>query len=67
MKWTLMQQNIVLENFVVLFKYLFDSTLQSGIFPDLMKIVFKTGDTADVSNYPPISVSSFFSQKSLDA
>ena len=50
---------------MVLFKYLFDSSLQSGIFPDLMKIaivspVFKTGDTADVSNYPPISVSSFF-------
>ena len=42
-------------------KYLFDSSLQSGVFPDLMKIaivspVFKTGDTADISNYRPISV-----------
>ena len=37
-------------------KYLFDSSLQSGVFSDLMKMavvfsVFKTGDTADISNY----------------
>ena len=42
-------------------KYLVDSSLQTGVFPDLMKIaivspVFKTGDTADISNYRPISV-----------
>ena len=52
---------------MVLFKYLFDSSLQSGIFPDLMKIaivspVFKTGDTADISNYRPISVLPCFSK-----
>ena len=40
-------------------KSLFDSSLQSGLFPDLMKItivslVFKTGNTADISNYCPI-------------
>ena len=42
-------------------KYLFDSSLQSGVFSDLMKIaivspVFKSGDTANISNYRPISV-----------
>ena len=48
-------------------KYLVDSSLQTGVFPDLMKIaivspVFKTGDTADISNYRPISVLPQFSQ-----
>ena len=48
-------------------KYLFDSSLQSRVFPDLMKIalvspVFKTGDTVDISIYSPISVLSFFSK-----
>ena len=48
-------------------KYLFDSSLQSGVFSDLMKIaivspVFKTGDTADISNYLPISVLPCFSK-----
>ena len=48
-------------------KYLFDSSLQSGVFPDLMKIaivspVLKTGDTADNSNYRPISVLPCFSK-----
>ena len=50
-----------------LLKYLFDSSLQSGVFPDLMKIalvstVFKTGDTVDISNYLPISVLPCFSK-----
>ena len=52
-------------------KYLFDLSLQRGVFPDLMKIavvspIFKTDDTADISNYHPIL---FFlvSQKSLNA
>ena len=52
-------------------KYLFESSLQSGVFPDLMKIaivspVFKTGDSVDISNYHPFL---FFlvSQKSLNA
>ena len=48
-------------------KYLVDSSLQTGVFPDLMKIaivspVFKTGDTADISNYRPISVLPYFSK-----
>ena len=48
-------------------KYLFDSQLKSGVFPDLIKIaivspVFKTGDTADVSNYRPVSVLPCFSK-----
>ena len=48
-------------------KYLFDLSLQSGVFIDLMKIaivwpVFKTGDTADSSNYRPISVLPCFSK-----
>ena len=48
-------------------KYLFDSSLQSGVFPDLLKItlvslVFKTGDTADISNYRQISVLPCFSK-----
>ena len=41
--------------------YFFDSSLQSGVFPDLMKVaivssVFKTGEIADISNYRPIYV-----------
>ena len=42
-------------------KYLFNLSLQSEVFPDLMKTaivsrVFKTGDTVEISNYCPISV-----------
>ena len=49
------------------FKCLFDSSLQSGVFPDLMKVTivspaFKTGDTADTSNYRPISALPCFSK-----
>ena len=49
------------------FKYLFDLSLRSGVFPDLMKTavvspMFKTGDTADISNYRPISVLPCFSK-----
>ena len=48
-------------------KYSLDSSLQSGVFPDLMKIaivspVFKTGYTADICNYRPISVLPCFSK-----
>ena len=48
-------------------KYLSDSSPQSGVFPDLMKIaivslVLKIGDTTDISNYRPISVLPFFSK-----
>ena len=48
-------------------KYLFDSSLESGLFPDLMKIaivspVFKIFDSANISNYPPISVPPCFSK-----
>ena len=49
------------------YKYLFDLSLQNGVFLGLMIIaivlpVFKTGDTADISNYPPISVFPCFSK-----
>ena len=48
-------------------KYLFDPSLQIGVFPHLLKIAlvlpaFKTGDTADISNYRPISVLPCFSK-----
>ena len=48
-------------------KYLFDLSLQSGVFPGLMIIaivlpVFKTGNTADINNYPPVSVFPCFSK-----
>ena len=48
-------------------KYLFDLSLRSGVFPDLMKSaivspIFKTSDTADISNYHPISVLPCFSK-----
>ena len=45
-------------------KYLFDLSLQSGIFPGLMiiAIVFKTENTADISNYPLISIFPCFSK-----
>ena len=49
------------------FKYLFDSSLQSEVFPGLMEIaivspVFKTGDTVHMSNCHPISVIPCFSK-----
>ena len=52
-------------------KYLFDSSLQNGLFLDLMIIAivspaFKTGNTAGTGNYRPISVF-LFSGKSLNA
>ena len=42
-------------------KYLFEVSLESGIFPDELKIarvipLFKAGDLANISNYRPISV-----------
>ena len=42
-------------------RYVFDLSLQAGIFSDPMKIakvtpVFKTGDLTEISNYRPISV-----------
>ena len=45
-------------------KYLFDSSLQSGVFPDLMKIaiVSPAFKTEDISNYCPISVLPCFSK-----
>ena len=48
-------------------KYLFDSSLQSGVFPDLLKIaivspILKTGDIADISNLRSISVLLCFSK-----
>ena len=43
------------------FKYLFEMSLESGVFPDKLKIarvipLFKAGDPANISNYRLISV-----------
>ena len=48
-------------------RYVFDLSLQTGIFPDPLKIakatpVFKTGDFKEISNYRPISVLPCFSK-----
>ena len=48
-------------------RYVFDLSLQTGIFPDPLKIakvtsVFKTGDLKEISNYRPISVLPCFSK-----
>ena len=48
-------------------RYVFDLSLQTGIFPDPLKIgkvtpVFRTGDLKEISNYRPISVLSRFSK-----
>ena len=48
-------------------KHLFDSSLQIGVFPYLLKIdivssVFETDNTADFRNYRPISVIPCFSK-----
>ena len=48
-------------------KYLFETSLESGIFPEKVKIVraiplFKVGDPANISNYRPISVLPCFSK-----
>jgi hypothetical protein len=44
---------------------LFDKSLETGVFPDKLKIakiipIHKTGDKSKVSNYRPISVLPFF-------
>ena len=48
-------------------KYLFDLSIQKGIFPDDLKIaqvtpIFKAGDSSELSNYRPISVLPCFSK-----
>ena len=48
-------------------KCLFDMSLESGIFPDKLKIArvippYKAGDPANISNYRPISVLTCFSK-----
>ena len=48
-------------------RYAFDLSLQTGIFPDPLKItkvapVFKTGDLKEISNFRPISVLPCFSK-----
>ena len=48
-------------------RYVFDLSLQTGIFPDPLKIVkvtpvFKTGDLKEISNYHPIFVLPRFSK-----
>ena len=49
-------------------KYLFDMPLESGIFPNKLKIarvipLYKAGDPANISNYRPISVLPCFSKR----
>ena len=48
-------------------KYLFEMSLESGIFPDKLKIarvipLFKAGDLANISNYRPMSILPCFSK-----
>ena len=48
-------------------KYLFHISLESGIFPNKLKIarvipLYKDGDPANISNYRPISVLPCFSK-----
>ena len=62
-----MSLSIALENFVVLFSTYLIHHYKVGVFPDLRKIaivspVFKTGDTAGISNYRLISVLPCFSK-----
>ena len=54
-------------SFCELLKYLFNLSIEKGIFPDDLKIakvtpVYKADDKSDLSNYRPISVLSCFSK-----
>ena len=48
-------------------KYLFEKSIEKGVFPDALKIarvtpLFKGGDPSNISNYRPISVLPRFSK-----
>ena len=62
--------NIIKKCFGVLCEpliYLFQLSLENGVFPDDLKIakvtpIYKAGDNGDISNYRPISVLPCFSK-----
>ena len=59
-----------IDNYVVPLTYIVNMSLMEGVFPSELKLakvvpIFKAGESDKVTNYRPISVLSFFSQKYL--
>ena len=55
----------VSKHIIMSLTYLINKSIEQGIFPDELKVakvfpIYKSGDKKCISNYPPISVLSFF-------
>ena len=65
-RWDNFQSNVIKDTSDLL-THLLDLSITQGVFPDELKIakvipIFKSGDSAQIGNYRPVSVSRFSSK-----